>query len=304
MASIIPTANWFYTSNGDPRGYIQPQALKELWFHTGTACNLACPFCLEGSKPGDTRIDRIVLEDIQSYIHEALDLGVEQLSFTGGEPFVVKDITRILAYAAQHRPCLVLTNGTDALLNREQALLDLTKTPNPISFRVSIDYVDKERHDEGRGEGNFDLALQGVKMLSSMGFHVSLARQAEKDENTSEVDTAFYELLAAHGINEKLHIVAFPDFMVPNSQVDVPEITEHCMTAYQTAENRDAYMCAFSKMIVKEKGEMKIYSCTLVDDDPRYATTGSLTDSLKEKVMLAHHRCFSCFSFGASCSER
>ena len=38
-----------------PRGYIQPGALRELWFHTGTACNLACPFCLEGSRPGDDR---------------------------------------------------------------------------------------------------------------------------------------------------------------------------------------------------------------------------------------------------------
>ena len=40
------------TPDGEPRGYIQPHALRELWFHTGTACNLSCPFCLEGSKPG------------------------------------------------------------------------------------------------------------------------------------------------------------------------------------------------------------------------------------------------------------
>ncbi len=304
MASIIPTANWYYTSKGEARGYIQPQSLKELWFHTGTACNLACPFCLEGSKPGDTRLDRVTLEDVQPYIHEALELGVEQFSFTGGEPFVVKDFPRILEYAAQHRPCLVLTNGTDAVLNREKAIASLVNTSHPISFRVSIDYSDKARHDSGRGEGSFEQALNGIKLLSNLGFQVSLARQAEKNEVASEVDARFYELLAEYGIDSKLNIISFPDFLTPNSQADVPEITENCMTQFQTENDRNSYMCTFSKMMVKEKGEMKIFSCTLVDDDPRYGTTGSLADSLKEKVMLAHHRCYSCFSYGASCSER
>jgi len=50
--NILTVSDWTHTTEGEPRGYIDPQALKELWFHTGTACNLACPFCLEGSKPG------------------------------------------------------------------------------------------------------------------------------------------------------------------------------------------------------------------------------------------------------------
>ena len=55
-----------FTAAGDPRGYIEPHALRELWFHTGTACNLACPFCLEGSKPGDSRLGRITLAEAQA----------------------------------------------------------------------------------------------------------------------------------------------------------------------------------------------------------------------------------------------
>ena len=89
-----------YTPNGEPLGYIQPGVLRELWFHTGTACNLACPFCLEGSKPGDDRLDRITLEDARPLMDEAVSLGVEQFSFTGGEPFIVKDFVNILRYAS------------------------------------------------------------------------------------------------------------------------------------------------------------------------------------------------------------
>ena len=78
-----------------PVGYIKPGQLKELWFHTGTACNLACPFCLEGSKPGDNRLQRITLDDIRTFIDSAVKIGVERFSFTGGEPFIVKDLSLI-----------------------------------------------------------------------------------------------------------------------------------------------------------------------------------------------------------------
>ncbi len=51
----IAQHNRLITPTGEPRGYIQPKTLKELWFHTGATCNLQRPFCLEGSKPGDNR---------------------------------------------------------------------------------------------------------------------------------------------------------------------------------------------------------------------------------------------------------
>ena len=109
---------WTHTPAGEARGYINPHALDELWFHTGTACNLACPFCLEGSKPGDNRLNRVTLQDVQPFMDEALSLGVKQFSFTGGEPFIVKDFVNILRYASNRRPCLVLTNGTEPVLKR------------------------------------------------------------------------------------------------------------------------------------------------------------------------------------------
>ena len=65
----------------EPTGYIQPGNLRELWFHTGTACNLACPFCLEGSRPGDGRLQRIALADVRPLMHEAAALGVLAIGF-------------------------------------------------------------------------------------------------------------------------------------------------------------------------------------------------------------------------------
>lgn len=284
-------------------GFIQPHALDELWFHTGTACNLSCPFCLEGSKPGDGRLDRITLADARPLIDEALSLGVRQFSFTGGEPLIVKEFPAILGYAAARRPCLVLTNATDPLLSRVSELEALRDAPQPISFRVSIDHPDERRHDAGRGAGSFLEALEGLRALAGMGFAISVARQMPADEDTAAVEAAYRDLFRQHGLPEALRLVAFPDFDLPGASPVVPAITEDCMTRYHTEETRRAFMCAFSKMVVKIEGRMRVYACTLVDDDPSYDLGGSLTEAMPARIELRHHRCYACFEFGASCSE-
>lgn len=300
-------ADWLTSPNGEQRGYIDPHSLDELWFHTGTACNLSCPFCLEGSTPGDTRLDRIKLADAKPYIDAAVTLGVRQFSFTGGEPFVVRDIVNILEYASQFRPCLVLTNGTDAVLKRLHHIRRLTGSMHPVSFRISIDFPQEDRHDAGRGAGNFKKALTALKSLHEMGFNVSVARQMDCDKNGDEdsdqVDGRYRMLFAAHGLPPDLRIVSFPDFDIPDAHRDVPTVTEDCMTRYQTEESRRQFMCAFSKMVIKKAGRMQVYACTLVDDDEDYCLGESLVESVEQQIRLKHHRCYTCFKFGSSCSE-
>jgi MoaA/NifB/PqqE/SkfB family radical SAM enzyme len=299
----INREDWLYTPEGDPRGYIQPQMLRELWFHTGTICNLKCPFCLEGSKPGDNRLERITLEDAKPFINEAMELGAEQFSFTGGEPFVIPDMIRILDYALDYRPCLVLTNGTEPLMNRMEDILPLQKKPNKLSFRVSIDYPDPVRHDKGRGIGNFKKSMRTLAYVHKKGFKVSVARLETPGENPDKIDRAFRDIFVKYALPTDLHIVTFPDFLTPGSVADVPYITKNCMTTYKNEKTRAEFMCNYSKMVIKLNGAMRLYACTLVDDDKDYDLGSNLTDAMKIRVMLKHHRCYSCFANGASCSE-
>jgi len=294
--------DWLATSKQEPRGYIDASVLRELWFHTGTTCNLRCPFCLEGSKPGDNRIQPLTLADAQPFISEALELGVDQFSFTGGEPFVVPEFIAILGEALEHRSCLVLTNGTEPILNRLQDVLPLLEKPHPLKFRISLDYPDPERHDAGRGKGTFAKTLDCLGRLHAFGFDVSIARQMETDEDPG-INDAFRKLAASVGAPEDINIVAFPDFLLPGSIPDVPEITEDCMTRYHTEETRAEFMCMFTRFVLKKGDRMRVYACTLVDDDEDYDLGSTLRESLNVRVMLKHHRCYSCFAFGASCSE-
>ena len=291
--------DWLRTSTGETRGYIDPRRLRELWFHTGTVCNLRCPDCFEHSAPGDQRLDPLTFDDARPFIDEAVKLGAEKLSLTGGEPFVVRDTVRILDYALDFRPCLVLTNGTGPLRARFDELRRLSDKPNALSFRVSLDYPKRDRHDAGRGAGMFDMALDTLSQLHRAGFHVSVARRHDDDEDADAATAAYRPSFAAVGLPVDTPVIAFPDL----EMADTPEITENCMTTYHTPRSCETFMCAFSRMAVKQSGRMRVYACTLVDDNPYYNLGSSLAETTRTRVLLGHPRCFACFAGGASCSE-
>ncbi len=294
---------WFYTSRNEPRGYIQSQTLEELWFHTGTNCNLRCPSCYEGSKPGDQRLEFLTLDDVQSFMDEALDMGVKTFSFTGGEPFVNPDFLDILALALEYRPCLVLTNATDPLMKRMAEVQRLRDKPHMLKFRVSLDYPDPDKHDELRGKGTFHKTLNTLEKLHQAGFSVSVARRMTAEEDSAAVDKTYAHILRTVGIEQDINIIKFPEFHLPGSLPHVPEITETCMTRYLNNEQRARFMCNYSKMIVRKDGRCGVYACTLVDDNNSYDLGATLKGAMQKRVMLAHHRCYSCFACGTSCSE-
>ncbi len=288
------------TAKNSPPATIKTEKIKELWFHTGTDCNLSCPNCLEGSHPGDNRIEKIQLAEVKSLIDEAVETDIEQFSFTGGEPFAVKESIATLSYALQFRPCLILTNGTLPFQKRWNEIQTLIDAPHPLSFRVSLDHCEEEKHDRARGKGNFMKALASLKILHDKGFLISVARHIEVGENFEEVDNNYRKLFREYGIPEDTHIIAFPELYPPYAKPEgIPVITEKCMEKV----NPNQFMCSFSRMVVKKKGKLGVYACTLVDDDECYDLGATLAESLTQKVPLRHHRCFSCYAQGASCSE-
>jgi sulfatase maturation enzyme AslB (radical SAM superfamily) len=295
--------DWLRTPGGDSRGYIESTELTEVWFHTGTNCNLSCPFCLEGSKPGDDRLNFLTLDDVVPFLEEAVAMGCQKFSFTGGEPFVNPHFVDILGAALDRLPCLVLTNGTEPLRNRFAEVVGLQAKAHDVSFRVSLDHPDPSEHDASRGKGNFKMALRTLGQLHEAGFHVSIARLMLEGEDSPERDAGYVPFFQEAGLPDDMTIINFPDFMTPGAMASVPHITEGCMTQYTNEAQRAAYMCSFSRMVVKAGGRIGVYACTLVDDDGDYDLARTLRESMQVRIRLKHHRCYSCFAYGSSCSE-
>src|SRR5580704_647282 len=87
--------------------------LDDLWFQVaGTLCNLACTHCFISCSPHNHAFGFLDLETVKRVLHESVRLGVNEYYFTGGEPFLNRDLTAMLEAALQYGPATVLTNGT------------------------------------------------------------------------------------------------------------------------------------------------------------------------------------------------
>jgi uncharacterized Fe-S cluster-containing radical SAM superfamily protein len=280
-------------------------AFKELWVHTGTACNLSCPFCHEGSRPGDTRLEALTFADIAPQLETAATLGVERFAFTGGEPLILRDIHAILLHALRLRPTLVLTNGTAPFIRRTHHLASLRAAPNALSFRVSIDYPDEARHDAGRGLRNFRKALEGLRLLHEAGFATGITRMQEPGEDARAVHSRFRNLLRRSRLPEDLPIIALPELgslesgalvagiTASPAQIGAPGFGAPGFGARETS-------CARGRMALKRDGALRIAPCPLVDDDASMEMPLSLAASLLQPVELRHRRCSICLAQGVN----
>jgi len=281
------------TSGPPPGAGIRLTALRELWVHTGTACNLSCPFCHEGSQPGDTRLGAPRFDDLRPLLDAAAVAGARRFAFTGGEPLIHKDIVRILRHALGLKPTLVLTNGTAPLIRRPHHLAQLRDLPHQLAFRVSIDHPDEARHDAGRGLRNFRKALQGLKLLADAGFAVGITRLASPDEDAAAISARFRTLLRKQGLPETLPVVALPELGRPDAplrdRLPAPDVPQ---------TRAIAPACSVSRMLIQRGESLVLSPCPFVDDRPEMDLGAALDLALNATITPRHARCSTCLGVG------
>ena len=153
--------------------YARPTGLKELWFHTNNICNLACTHCLVNSAPW-VQDWGLPAQEVMRLIDEAVSLGVERFYFTGGEPFMRKDMIDLIRFITETkgRELILLTNATLFKGERAEALKTLSR--ERLRFQVSIDGASPAMNDPIRGAGAFEAAVEGLRFLAGLDFETSI----------------------------------------------------------------------------------------------------------------------------------
>lgn len=122
-------------------------------------CNLHCQFCefKDKSKTKDMSV-----MDARRILDMAAKIGVKEVNFTGGEPFLHPDIIDIIEYAYNlHLWILLSTNG----IYLKKYAAALKRFEERIFISVSVDGMEKT-HDELRGsKGAFKTTIEGVLAL-------------------------------------------------------------------------------------------------------------------------------------------
>lgn len=122
-------------------------------------CNAKCKHCYTNG--GRKLENEYTTDKIIEIIDKLVELNISQMFFTGGEPFLRRDIVEILNYAnSKNIDILISTNGT--ILKEET--LEKIEHIKFRQFQVSIDGIG-DLHDENRGKGFFEKADATIDML-------------------------------------------------------------------------------------------------------------------------------------------
>ena len=292
------------TADGKDRAFIEISQLKTLWFNTGTLCNLTCSNCYIESSPKNDRLEYISFEEFKTFINESIqnELGTKEIGFTGGEPFMNKDIFKMIKYSLDNDfKTLVLTNAMKPMMNNKSQLLRLNHLN--LTIRVSIDHYTKEKHEEVRGPNSWEPMIDGLKWLSENSFNYCLATRLMWGEDEDTTRNNFQKFIDQFNLKlnskSKIQLVTFAEMDVNQ---DTPEITTECWKILN--KEPETVMCSTSRMIVKKKGEKlpSVIACTLLPYEKEFDLGKSLKES-NQKVYLNHPHCSKfCVLGGSSCS--
>jgi len=295
------------TAGGEPRAAVPWVALRTLWFNTGTLCNLTCANCYIESSPRNDRLFYLRRDEARAFLDEAVrDFPeMEEVGFTGGEPFMNPDILGMIEDAlGTGRHVLVLTNAMRPMLRRKSGLPALNaRFPGRLRIRVSLDHHTRAGHEQVRGRGSWRPAIDGLRWLAANGFDVAVAGRTLWAEGEAALRAGFARLFAELGIaleaQDPARLVLFPEM---DEAAEVPEITERCWGIL--GKRPDSVMCAGSRMVVKRKGAERpaVLSCTLLPYDAGFEMGATLAEAARP-VRLNHRHCARfCVLGGASCS--
>lgn len=161
--------------------------IKDLRISVTDRCNFRCSYCM----PFDEYVwidkeEILTFEEIEILTRVFIDLGVERIRLTGGEPLLRKDlyklISRLSSIVGLKDLCLT-TNG--AYLSKQAADL---KSAGLSRINLSLDTLDPEKFKKIVKRGSLSKVLEGLFMAKSQGFKsIKINAVIERGVNDEEI---------------------------------------------------------------------------------------------------------------------
>ena len=279
------------------------QALDELWFQvSGTVCNLRCHHCFISCSPENHSFWFMTREQVARALDASESLGVKEYYFTGGEPFMNREMEGILEDTLRRGPATVLTNATLIPERRARALARLRDGSRySLELRVSLDGIDPEMNDAIRGEGAFHRCMEGVENLVTHGFlPIITCMRSWPEEKTDAMLASFRTLLAEVGYH-RARIKILPPLLLgeearrSRGYEETERVTHEMLHGFDMGE----LLCSRARLVSAQG----VHACPILLDAPSARLGDSLEEAVGRPAALAEQACFTCYMSGSICSN-
>ena len=179
-------------------------------------CDLRCVYCMKEKMNFLPKNEVLTLEEIERLCDNFIELGVEKIRLTGGEPLVRKDIINLIKNlnkkksTSNLKEITLTTNGS--LLKKFAKEL---KNNGIDRINVSLDTIIKEKYKEITRFGNLDNVLDGIEEAKKNDIKVKINTVVFKNFNENQISDL------VNWANKKLIDITFIEVM-PMSDTDMP----------------------------------------------------------------------------------
>ncbi len=143
--------------------------MRSLRVSVTDRCNLRCEYCMpEDQYLWLPREDILTFEETSALVDVFLDLGVDQVRITGGEPLLRRDLDRLVRLLAAKPGVRDLALTTNGVLLAEQA--PRLKAAGLHRVTVSLDTLRRDRFVRLSRFDAFDRVLAGIDAARAAGF--------------------------------------------------------------------------------------------------------------------------------------
>ncbi|MCD6414958.1 MAG: radical SAM protein [Candidatus Diapherotrites archaeon] len=219
-----------------------PRAPTLVVWNVTKACNLHCKHCYENA--GEPMPDELTTEEATDLIDKMSNFGVATIAFSGGEPLLRKDLTKLVERASSHGMFVsIATNGTLLSLKKAQEL----KKAGVGYVEISIDSPYEEAHDEFRGvPGSWRRAWKGLENARKAGMTNGIAYTVTK-KSVGDAQTMIKMALG------KVDTLMFFNFVPTGRAIDKEELD-------LSPEEREAFLRQVYEQFEKYQGKIMISS--------------------------------------------
>jgi GTP 3',8-cyclase len=169
--------------------------MRKLRISVTAGCNLRCLYCMTPDQANPVHEDLLSPSEIGILAGHLVDMGIDALRLTGGEPLMRRDIREILQTLAPLEASKGLTTNGHFL---SKHAVDLARSGFD-SINVSLDSLDSDNFRRLARGGSLKATLEGIAAARSEGLRVKINCVAMKGLNHHEIP-AFHDLSARTGI--------------------------------------------------------------------------------------------------------
>jgi MoaA/NifB/PqqE/SkfB family radical SAM enzyme len=163
-------------------------------------CQLDCIHCSAEQRRKDDVRPELGTADMIRAIRESVDLGVVNVTLTGGEPMLRKDIYELVAAVDPSKArCIIFSNGLLIDKNKAKRLFD----SGLYGVNISIDSYDEAKHDKWRQKpGCYKEALKAIDICLNSGLITGISTYISRSDLREGNLECLIEMSRALGVHQ------------------------------------------------------------------------------------------------------